>query len=87
MQQKLKQTNANDISVGGTHYDTNALSGEGLEAWDVAMHWCRNDNGKRAGLRFTAIKYLSRLGDKGDYYGDVDKAIHYLVKLKETQAK
>lgn len=66
----------NDIQHGGTHYK----QFKGHEPWDVITAW---------GLGYldgTALKYISRWRHKGGVE-DIDKAIHFLQKLKEQELK
>jgi hypothetical protein len=64
---------ANNKQVGGKHY-----IGKTFQPWDVITAW---------GLGFldgNAVKYISRWRDKGGIE-DLEKAIHYLSKLIETE--
>lgn len=64
----------NDIQHGGNHYK----QFKGHEPWDVITAW---------GLGYldgTALKYISRWRHKGGVE-DIDKAIHFLQKLKEQE--
>lgn len=65
-------TKANERQVGGDHYKKNAI-----QPWDYIT---ANNIGYLEGC---AIKYISRWRDKGGI-ADIDKAIHFLEKLKET---
>lgn len=62
---------ANDSQHGGIHYKKFAI-----EVWDFIA---RNNIPYLEG---NAIKYIARWRDKGGVQ-DIDKAIHYLQKLKE----
>lgn len=65
-------TLANDKQIGGNHYKKNAI-----QPWDYII---ANGLGYLDG---TAIKYITRWRDKGGI-ADIDKAIHFLEKLKEV---
>lgn len=65
-------TLANDKQIGGNHYKKNAI-----QPWDYIIA------NKLGYLDGTAIKYITRWRDKGGI-ADIDKAIHFLEKLKET---
>jgi hypothetical protein len=63
---------ANEVQVGGDHYKSKAI-----EPWDYIIS---NNIGFLEG---NAIKYITRHKEKNGVQ-DIDKAIHYLMKLKET---
>lgn len=63
---------ANDVQVGGDHYKKKTI-----EPWDYII---ANNLGFLEG---NAIKYITRHKEKNGVQ-DIDKAIHYLTKLKET---
>lgn len=65
-------TTANEKQIGGDHYKINAI-----QPWDYII---ANNLGYLEG---TAIKYITRWKSKGGI-ADIDKAIHFLEKLKET---
>lgn len=72
---------ANERQVGGDHYQT-----EGdLQHWDIVYLIYGGDY-----LLGNASKYMARVGKKGDsreeWLEDIDKAIHYLQKKRETIA-
>lgn len=61
---------ANDIQVGGDHYKSS-----GLQHWDLMeLH-------NMGYLESAATKYIER--NKKDKKEDLQKAIHYITKLKE----
>ena len=62
---------AHDRQVGGDHYNKHAI-----QPWDIVDEY---DLGYYDG---NAIKYILR--EKENRIEDIDKAIHYLEKLKET---
>lgn len=66
---------ANDKQVGGQHYRE-----FGIEPWDFIIE------NELSFLQGNAIKYICRVGRKGDPLEDIDKAIHYLEKLREELA-
>lgn len=68
-------SHANSRQVGGNHYKKFKI-----EIWDFIV---QNDIPYLEG---NAIKYIARWRDKGGV-GDLDKAIHYLQKLKEIHAQ
>ena len=63
---------ANSIQPGGTHYIQQTI-----QPWDYII---ANNLGFLEG---NAIKYITRHRSKNGIE-DIDKAIHYLIKLKET---
>jgi hypothetical protein len=65
-------TTANEKQVGGNHYKKNAI-----QPWDYII---ANGLGYLDG---TAIKYITRWKEKGGIE-DINKAIHFLEKLKEV---
>ena len=65
---------ANDKQIGGDHYRV------AIQPWDYII---ANNLGYLEG---TAIKYITRWKKKGGI-ADIDKAIHFLEKLKETYYK
>lgn len=68
---------ANYYQIGGDHYLT-----LGVEPWDVVDTWSKQE---RIGYyRGNALKYIMRMGKKGDEVEEVKKAIHYLEKLVEV---
>lgn len=66
---------ANDRQVGGNHYKKFKI-----EIWDFIVQ------NNIPYLEGNAIKYIARWREKGGV-ADIDKAVHYLQKLKETQIK
>lgn len=62
---------ANDLQVGGTHYQ------KAIQPWDYII---ANDLGYLEG---NIVKYVSRWRDKGGVQ-DLRKAAHYLQKLIEV---
>jgi len=64
---------ANEKQIGGKHYKTT------IEPWDFVL---ANNIGFLEG---NAIKYIARHKQKNGIE-DIDKAIHYLEKLKEHEA-
>ena len=71
----LPPQKANDVQVGGDHYKKKTI-----EPWDYII---ANNLGFLEG---NAIKYITRHKEKNGVQ-DIDKAIHYLTKLKETLEK
>ena len=68
---------ANDNQFGGDHYKTMAV-----QPWDIYDSW-----GKDAAIiiyRANALKYLMRMGKKGDPVLDAKKALHYIDKMIEV---
>lgn len=71
---------ANQKQVGGTHYKDMKL-----EPWDIADTWPIE---QQIGIyRHGALKYIMRMGSKDDSLQEINKAIHYLEKLKEVLQK
>jgi hypothetical protein len=67
---------ANSKQVGGTHYKDKAVQPwDAMEAWLSPIEF-------QGFLRGNAIKYLSR-----NHPNDLDKAVHYLEKLREVLHK
>lgn len=64
-------TKANEKQIGGDHYQV------AIQPWDYII---ANNLGYLEG---TAIKYITRWKKKGGI-ADIDKAIHFLEKLKES---
>lgn len=63
--------------IGGDHYMT-----LGVEPWDVVDTWSKQE---RIGYyRGNALKYIMRMGKKGDEVEEIKKAIHYLERLVEV---
>ena len=70
---------ADDKQVGGNHYKK-----RGIQPWDVMKTIQLSDADPfHEYLRFTALKHIMRVGTKGDPLEDVEKAIHFLEKLRE----
>ncbi len=68
---------ANDRQVGGDHYINMAV-----EPWDVVDTWPIE---QQVGFyRGNAVKYLLRMGTKGDRDIEAAKAAHYTQKLVEV---
>lgn len=63
---------ANEKQIGGDHY------AEPIQVWDFVVA------NNIPYLEGNAIKYISRWRKKGGL-ADIDKAIHYLQKLKEVE--
>lgn len=63
---------ANDYQVAGTHYKT------AYEHWDFTLAV------GMLGLEYAATKYLSRYGKKGQPVADLEKVVHYIVKIREN---
>ncbi len=63
---------ANDKQVGGTHYQTG-----GMQHWDLMARLYGD-----AHFKCAATKYICRWTKKGGVQ-DLEKALHYLEKLKE----
>ena len=65
--------------IGGTHYLETKYT-----PWDLIESWCHEDQKPmEVFLWGNALKYLHRYRRKGTPAQDIDKAIHYLSKLKE----
>lgn len=71
--EEMSKTPANEKQIGGNHYKTT------IEPWDFVL---ANNIGSLEG---NAIKYIARHKQKNGIE-DIDKAIHYLEKLKEHEA-
>lgn len=56
----------------------------GVECIDAIASAVEGDTPQNAYLRGTALKYLWRAGRKQDAKQDLDKAIFYINRLKET---
>ena len=67
---------ANDKQVGGQHYKNLAV-----QPWDALEAWLSPEE-FRGFLKGSAIAYLARGREL-----DLDKAIHYLEKLREVIAQ
>ena len=70
--------------IGGSHY-----ADQKIQPWDVMQSMSNRDSEDMFApfqwhLIFTALKYLMRCGRKGPAEEDIDKAIHYLEKLRES---
>ena len=63
------------VQVGGDHYRS-----QPIQPWDY-MESCMPEEQFIGYLRGNVIKYVSRYDKKGGLQ-DVDKAIHYLQKLR-----
>ena len=75
---------ANSKQVGGSHY-----AEQEIQPWDVMQSMSGRDSANMFApfqwhLLFTALKYVMRAGRKNDAREDVDKAIHYLEKLRDS---
>lgn len=71
---------AKQKQIGGTHYKDMKL-----EPWDIADTWPIE---QQIGIyRHGALKYIMRMGSKDDSLQEINKAIHYLEKLKEVLQK
>ena len=66
--------------VGGSHYQMD------VEPWDAMAAWMPEEEFVGF-LRGNAIKYLARMGRKGDALEDAQKAGHYVEKLVEYMAR
>lgn len=69
----------NSVQVGGSHYKTMTI-----QPWDAMQAWLTPEE-FRGFLKGNAIKYLARANRKGGAE-DVQKAHHYLEKLKSIDA-
>ncbi len=67
-----KKSTANDRQVGGDHYHED----------QVIQHWDYVEANDLPYLEAMAIKYVGRHADK-DGLEDLDKAIHFIEKIKE----
>jgi len=70
---------ADDMQVGGSHYQKDVSPWKAMEAWMSKEQFIGY-------LRGNAIKYLARCDDKGGLE-DLQKAQHYLAKLIEVESK
>lgn len=76
-------TDANDRQVGGNHYKQYEL-----DPWDAIAIFCpKRLVGAEIYLWGCAFKYMVRLGSKGPVLEDLEKAEHYLQKLRQTLEK
>ena len=64
-----------DYQVGGDHY-----AKQPIQPWDY-MEACMSEEEFKGYLRGNVIKYVSRYDKKGGLQ-DIDKAMHYLEKLR-----
>ena len=64
-----------DYQVGGDHY-----AKQDIQPWDY-MEACMSEEEFKGYLRGNVIKYVSRYDKKGGLQ-DIDKAMHYLEKLR-----
>lgn len=64
-----------DYQVGGSHYAI-----QYIQPWDY-MEACMSEEEFKGYLRGNVIKYVSRYDKKGGLQ-DIDKALHYLEKLR-----
>lgn len=64
-----------DYQVGGDHY-----AKQSIQPWDY-MEACMSEEEFKGYLRGNVIKYVSRYDKKGGLQ-DIDKAMHYLEKLR-----
>ena len=53
-----------------------------IDPWAIIDTWPRTD--KIGYYRGNALKYILRMGTKGDALEDVAKATHFMQKLAET---
>ena len=68
---------ANDKQEGGSHYKD-----VGVQPWDVVDTWSKDQ--QVGAYRHSALKYIMRMGTKGDQTVEIKKTIHYLEKLLEV---
>ena len=61
--------------VGGDHY-----ARKSIQPWDAMLSWMTHEQ-FTGFLRGNAIKYLARMGSKGDALEDARKAEHYIQRL------
>lgn len=64
-----------DKQVGGDHYKS-----QDIQPWEY-MESCMSEEEFKGYLRGNVIKYVSRYDKKGGLQ-DIDKALHYLEKLR-----
>ena len=68
-----------DRMEGGTHYLETKV-----QPWAIIEDWSHPDQSQfEAYLWGNTLKYIHRYRRKGTPHQDIDKAIHYLTKLKE----
>lgn len=72
---------ADDVQVGGTHYKEMAI-----QPWAL-MEVVLTPQEFIGFLKGNYIKYAMRAGRKDGSKDDLEKALHYEMKLKEMQAK
>ena len=66
----------NNLQVGGDHYID-----MGIDPWDIIDGWSVE---QQIGFhRGNALKYIMRMGAKGDPLQDAKKAAHYVEKMVE----
>lgn len=73
----MSESEVKSKQVGGDHY----LS-MGVQPWDVIGTW--NHSEQVGFFKGNALKYLMRAGTKGDAVEDLDKAVHYIERLKQA---
>ena len=67
----------NNLPVGGDHYID-----MGIDPWDIIDGWPIE---QQVGFhRGNALKYIMRMGAKGDPLQDAKKAAHYIEKMVEV---
>lgn len=71
---------ANELQVGGEHYRS-----MGIQPWDALKAWLTPEE-FRGYQKGTAISYLARERSKGGTQ-DIEKSMHHLMKLVETDAE
>jgi hypothetical protein len=77
---RTKPLDVQSKQVGGDHYRE-----QEIQPWDVmkSMQEPGLFEPFQFHLLFTALKYIMRCGRKDTPLEDIDKAIHYLEKLRE----
>ena len=68
---------AASYQVGGSHY-----TDMHVQPWDVVDTWLIEQS--IGFYRGNALKYLMRMGEKGEALEDTQKALHYCEKLVEV---
>lgn len=70
---------ANNIQIGGAHYQKD------IQPWDAMQAWMSKE-AFQGFLQGNAIKYLARWKEKGGVE-DLQKAQHYIQKLIESETE
>ncbi len=75
--ERRKCMKAKERQVGAKHYQDMKV-----QPWDIVDEWPIDQ--QVGAYRHSALKYLMRMGSKGDTLEDVKKAAHYLEKMVEV---